>query len=509
MPDPFSVTTPIYYANAAPHIGTLYTTVVADFLARFHRLAGDETFLVTGSDEHGEKIAQAAAARGEPPQAFVDRVAAGFQQAWADFAIGYDRFVRTTAPAHQQVVQRALEQVHAAGDLYFDEYAGSYCVGCERFLTEKELVDGQCPDHGTPPEPRREGNWFFRMERRRPWLRAYIEEHPELIAPARYRNEVLAMLAEPIGDLSISRPRERVPWGIPLPWDSSQVTYVWFDALLSYRSALATPDGALERRLWPAAHHLIGKDILKPHAIFWPAMLHALGVPLYRRLLVGGYLLGPDGRKMSKSRGNVVDPFALAARYGVDAVRYYLLREFPYGQDGAVSEAALAERYQADLANTLGNLVNRVRAMLLRYRGGVVPAGHPNAADRALIAEGTTLAARITPLVDELRTHLALEQVLRFAQSLNRYVDEQQPWVLARAPEQAARLDTVLSNLVAGLAIVATLLEPAMPGTMAMLRAGLALSPRTLGETACWEAPVGHSIPPSAPLLFPRIEGRA
>ena len=509
MTTPFYVTTPIYYANAAPHLGTLYTTVVADFLARYHRLAGDDTFFVTGSDEHGEKIAQAAAARGEPPQAFVDRVAADFQRAWADFAIGYDRFVRTTSPEHREVVQRALEQVHAAGDLSFDEYEGRYCVGCERFLTEKELVDGRCPDHRTPPEPRREGNWFFRLERRRPWLRAYIEEHPELIAPERYRREALAMLDEPIGDLSISRPRARVPWGIPLPWDESQVTYVWFDALLSYRSALATPDGAREQRFWPSAHHLIGKDILKPHAIFWPAMLHALGVPVYRRLLVGGYLLGPDGRKMSKSRGNVVDPFALAARYGVDAVRYYLLREFPYGQDGAVSEVALAERYQADLANTLGNLVNRVRAMLLRYRGGVVPDGQPAAGDHALIAEGTTLVTRVSPLVDELRTHLALEQVIAFAQSLNRYVDEQQPWVLARQPEQAVRLDTVLHNLVAGLSILATLLDPAMPGTMAALRAGLALGPRTLAQTACWQTPTGQTIPPSAPVLFPRVESRA
>ncbi len=246
------------------------------------------------------------------------------------------------------------------------------------------------------------------------------------------------MLNEPIGDLSISRPRERVPWGVPIPWDPEQVTYVWFDALLNYVSALGYPDGEEFRDYWPTTHHLIGKDILKPHAVFWPSMLLAFGVPLYRRLLVGGFLLGPDGRKMSKSLGNVIDPFMLADRFGVDAVRYYLLREFPYGQDGAVSEAGLAERYSADLANTLGNLVNRVRAMLLRYRDGVIPAAEPGA---PLAKEALSLLGRVAPLIDDLRTNLALTEIMHLVQSLNRYVDETRPWELARDPARGADLE--------------------------------------------------------------------
>ncbi len=503
----FYVTTPIYYANAGPHIGTVYTTVVADFLARFHRLIGDRTRFLTGLDEHGEKIHRTALALGETPKNFVDRIAEDYQAAWRAFVISNDVFMRTTDEGHRRIVQSALRQVYESGDVYFAEYEGLYCVGCERFLTDKELVDGTCPDHGTAPESRREGNWFFRMERYRLPLRERIEADPNLIRPARYRNETLALLSEPIGDLSISRPRERVPWGIPIPWDAEQVTYVWFDALLNYVSALGYPDGADFQAFWPAARHLIGKDILKPHAIFWPSMLLAMNAPLYRRLLVGGFLLGPDGRKMSKSRGNVIDPFALVERFGVDAVRYYLLREFPYGQDGAVSESGLAERYTADLANTLGNLVHRVRAMLLRYREGVVPYGSPDGEDQALRQEADNLLRQVGPLVDDLRTNQMLAQVLQFAQTLNRYVDERQPWALALAPERAAELDSVLANLVRGLDLVSTLLGPAMPGKMAELRVSLSLPDPLPCETSTWVAQRPETrIPSSAPVLFPRLD---
>jgi methionyl-tRNA synthetase len=496
----FYVTTPIYYANGSPHIGSLYTTVVADFLVRYHRLAGATTCFLTGLDEHGEKIFRAAHARGTTPQPFVDEIAERFRKTWQAFDISYDVFMRTTNPEHGRIVRVVLEQVYAAGDIYFAEYEGRYCVGCERFLTDKELVDGRCPDHGTVPEARREGNWFFRMDRYRPWLQAELLTRPELIEPERYRNETLAMLSEPIGDLSISRPRARVPWGIPLPWDDEQVTYVWFDALLNYLTALDYPDGDAYATFWPSAHHLIGKDILKPHAIFWPTMLRALGVPLYRRLLVGGFLLGADGRKMSKSLGNVVNPFALAERYGVDAVRYYLLREFPYGQDGAVSEAGLRERYDADLANTLGNLVNRLRVMLLRYRDGVVPQAAP---DDALLAEGHSLGPAIAPLIAELRLHHALDQIMRFVQTLNRYVDERRPWELARDPARANELDTVLASLLAGLNIASTLLTPAMPGKMAALRASLGFAPATTLYRDNDVEP-GTAIPTEAAILFPK-----
>ncbi len=503
---PFYVTTPIYYANARPHIGTVYPTVVADFLARFHRLYADPTIFLTGVDEHGEKIFRAAAERAETPQQFVDRIVTHFEDAWRAFDISHDVFMRTTNVAHQQVVQAVLEQIHDSGDIYFAEYEGLYCVGCERFLTEKEVVDGVCPDHGTAPERRREGNWFFRMERYQETLRQHILANPDFITPERYRNETLAMLAEPLGDLSISRPRERIPWGIPIPWDADQVTYVWFDALLNYVSALGYPDGELFQRFWPWTHHLIGKDILKPHAVFWPSMLMAMGAPLYRRLHVSGFLLGPDGRKMSKSRGNVVDPFVLAERYGADAVRFYLLREFPYGQDGAVSEVGLVERYNADLANSLGNLVHRMRAMLLRYRDGVIPQrSEPGSGE--LLIEVRGLAERVTPLVEELRLNLVLAEVFRIVQLLNRYVDERRPWELARDPVRREELDVVLADLVEGLDVVSCVLFPAMPGKMAELRRSLSLSePRLRIEPSPKDYAHPACIPREAPVLFPKIE---
>ncbi len=495
----FYVTTPIYYVNAEPHLGHAYTTVVADFLARWHRLDGYKTFFLTGTDEHGETVYRAALAAGEDPQAFVDRVAARFRRAWELLGIAYDRFIRTTEPAHRRVVQEVLRRVYEAGDIYYGEYEGLYCVSCERFYTEKELVEGNCPIHGRPLERRKEGNYFFRMEKYRPWLLEYLEAHPHLIRPEGYRNEVLAMLAEPIGDLSISRPKARVPWGIPLPWDEDHVTYVWFDALLNYVSALGYPDGEAYRTFWPVAWHLIGKDILKPHALFWPTMLKAAGMPMYAHLNVGGYLLGPDGRKMSKTLGNVVDPFALLEVYGRDAVRYYLLRDIPYGQDAPVSEEALRARYEADLADNLGNLVQRVRAMLLRFAGGRIPSPVPGGALEA----GTGLVERVRPLVRELRFHLALEAVMDYVKVLNRYLNETRPWELAKGDPQEA--EAVLYRVVEGLRIASILLEPAMPDKMRTLRQALGLKEEaTLEEAGRWGGAKPAPLPREAPLLFPK-----
>lgn len=299
----FYVTTPIYYVNAEPHLGHAYTTVVADFLARWHRLDGYRTFFLTGTDEHGETVYRAAQAAGEDPKAFVDRVSERFKRAWDLLGIAYDDFIRTTEERHKKVVQLVLKKVYEAGDIYYGEYEGLYCVSCERFYTEKELVEGLCPIHGRPVERRKEGNYFFRMEKYRPWLQEYIQENPDLIRPEGYRNEVLAMLAEPIGDLSISRPKSRVPWGIPLPWDEEHVTYVWFDALLNYVSALGYPEGEAYRTFWPHAWHLIGKDILKPHAVFWPTMLKAAGIPMYRHLNVGGFCWARTGARCPRPWG--------------------------------------------------------------------------------------------------------------------------------------------------------------------------------------------------------------
>ncbi|BDG15980.1 methionine--tRNA ligase [Thermus brockianus] len=495
----FYITTPIYYVNAEPHLGHAYTTVVADFLARWHRLDGYQTFFLTGTDEHGETVFRAAERAGEDPKAFVDRVSERFRRAWELLGIAYDDFIRTTEERHKKVVQYVLQKVYEAGDIYYGEYEGLYCVSCERFYTEKELVEGLCPIHGRPVERRKEGNYFFRMEKYREWLLGYLEDHPDLIRPEGYRNEVLAMLAEPIGDLSISRPKARVPWGIPLPWDEDHVTYVWFDALLNYVSALGYPEGERFKTFWPHAWHLIGKDILKPHAVFWPTMLKAAGIPMYRHLNVGGFLLGPDGRKMSKTLGNVVDPFSLAERYGRDAVRYYLLREIPYGQDTPVSEAALRTRYQADLADDLGNLVQRTRAMLFRFAEGRIP--KPVAGEE--LAQGTELAGRLRGLVRELKFHLALEEVMAYVKALNRYINEKRPWELYKEDKEAAQ--AVLYRVVEGLRIASILLTPAMPEKMAELRRALGLKEAArLEEAETWGLAEPLPLPEEAPVLFPK-----
>ena len=500
-------TTPIYYVNAEPHIGHAYTTVVADFLARFHRLDGDDTFYLTGTDEHGENIYLAAGRAGADPAAFADRVSQRFREAWKVLLVGNDDFIRTTEERHTRVVSEVLQSVHDRGDIYYGEYEGLYCVGCERFLTERELVDGRCPDHNREPEPRREGNYFFRMEQHREWLAGHIRSHDDFIRPEGYRNEVLSILSEPIGDLSISRPRARVPWGIGLPWDDDHVTYVWFDALLNYLSALDYPDGERYRTYWPSARHFIGKDILKTHAIYWPAMLRSMGAPLYQGLVVGGYLMGPDGRKMSKSLGNVVDPFGLAERYSADAVRYYLIKDVPYGQDSTVGEAALVERYNADLANDLGNLASRVRALLLRHLGGTLPEPRQTGADRELIDTGTGLVDRVRALVGELKFYTALEEVMRFVRLMNRYFNDERPWELARSEEGKPRLGTVLYNCAEGLRIASVLLQPALPAKAHQLRDSLGLPEGDLESTRRWGgAEVGAPVPAEAPHLFPRAE---
>ena len=470
-------TTPIYYVNAEPHLGHAYTTVVADFLARFHRLDGDDTFYLTGTDEHGENIYRAAGRAGADPAAFVDRVSQRFRDAWKALRVANDDFIRTTQERHTRVVGQVLQSVYDRGDIYFDEYEGLYCVGCERFLTERELVDGLCPDHKREPEPRREGNYFFRMEKHREWLAGHIRTHDDFIRPTGYRNEVLSILSEPIGDLSISRPRTRVPWGIGLPWDDDHVTYVWFDALLNYLSALDYPDGERCRTYWPSARHFIGKDILKTHAIYWPIMLRSMGAPLYQGLVVGGHLSGSDGQKMSKSLGNVLDPFGLA------------------------------ERYNADLANDLGNLASRVRALLLRHLGGALPEPRQTAADRELIDTGTGLAGRVRDLVEELRFYTALEEVMRFVRLMNRYFNDERPWELARSEEGRPRLATVLYNCAEGLRIASILLEPALPAKARQLRDSLGLPAGDVESTRSWGgAEVGAGVPAEAPLLFPRAE---
>src|SRR5262247_1383479 len=390
------LTTPIYYVNARPHLGHASTTIMADAMCRYRRLAGDRVYLLTGTDEHGDKIAQAAAQAGVSPQAYADEIATAFRDTWRRLGITNDDFIRTTEPRHTVVVQAILQTLFDAGEIYFGEYGGNYCYGCERFYTDKEVVDGKCPDHQQPLTYIKEKNYFFRMAKYQDWLIKHLEEHPGFIQPERYRNEILGFLREPLQDLSISRPRARLQWGIPLPFDDAYVTYVWFDALINYISALGDPyeageGGARFRDLWPHVQHLIGKDILKPHAIYWPCMLKAAGFPVFTRLNVHGFwLLG--GGKMSKSIGNVVEALALTEKYGNDAFRYFVMREMPFGLDASFSEEAFVGRLNADLANDLGNLVSRATTLIVNLGRGVVPAPGPQGPEEAALGDALRTA---------------------------------------------------------------------------------------------------------------------
>ena len=503
----FYLTTPIYYVNSRPHLGHAGATIMADAMCRYRRLRGDRAYFLTGTDEHGDKIAQAAAAAGVTPQAHADTYAAMFRDTWRRLGITNDDFIRTTEPRHQAVVQAILQKLYDAGEIYFGEYGGWYCYGCERFYTEKEIVDGKCPDHQTPLSFIKEKNYFFRMSKYQEWLIKHLEDHPGFIQPERYRNEVLGFLREPLQDLSISRPKARLQWGIPLPFDDQYVTYVWFDALINYVSALGYPDGALYKELWPHAEHLIGKDILKPHGVYWPTMLKAAGIPLYQRLNVHGFwTLG--GGKMSKSVGNVVEAFQLTDKYGHDAFRYFLLREMNFGLDASFSEEALVGRLNADLANDLGNLASRATTMIVNFGGGRAPQPGPETDADVVVRVALEQAARgVEEAMEGFAFQRALAAIWEFLGVVNRYVDTSAPWVLAKDPAKRARLDTVLYTLAESLRCISILIDPFLPDAAGRIRAAVGGEPPRLADLAWGRLAPGAAVQ-KVSALFPRIEAK-
>ncbi len=505
MSSPFYITTPIYYPNAAPHIGSTYTTTYADTVARYHRALGEETFFLTGTDEHGQKIAETAAKEGVEPKAFVDRISERFRSTWQELGLTPDRFIRTTEEAHKHAVRHFWQLLHDQGQIHFQDYGGRYCVGCERFLTERELVDGKCAQHQVKPELRTEANYFFNMAPHMAWLIAELESNPDLISPARYRNEVLAMLRSgELEELCISRPRERLEWGIPLPFDEQYVLYVWLDALINYLTGIGYPDDPDWERRWAGVHHLIAKDILKPHAIFWPVMLHAAGIPLYQGLHVHGYW-SMDNQKISKSLGNLVDPLIMKKKYGFEAFRYYLLREMSFGLDGEFSEEAVVRRINADLANDLGNLANRSLSMLERYFEGVVPESS-GASELSQAAESA--ARQLDQHLRGFNTQRALISLWELIGAVNKYIDNQAPWKLAKSPELRDQLGSVLYECMEALRVIAVLLEPFLPETSASIlgRLGDPAPGETLHEKLRWGGLAPGTQTRKGEPLFPRIE---
>jgi methionyl-tRNA synthetase len=496
------LTTPIYYVNATPHIGHAYTTIAADVLARHHRQRGHETFFLTGTDEHGTNIPRVAAEAGLDVKQFVDRNAAAFRAMTERVNASNDFFIRTTDPRHEAAVQEFVQRIYDAGEIYEDVYAGLYCPRCEAFYTEAELVDGKCPVHGIAPEYVEEKNWFFRLSAYQERLLDLYDRNPEFVLPRFRYNEARSFIEQGLDDISISRGSEQ--WGVPVPWDPGQTVYVWVDALINYWSALAFAREGEDLRpvFWPEVRHLLAKDILKFHCVIWPALLLAAGLEVPRQLFVHGYLLFGE-QKMSKSLGNVIDPLDLIDVYGADPVRFYVVREVQFGQDGNVSVDGVHERYERELGNDLGNLVSRTTAMIARYRDGRLPqASVEGAGADELAAMGNDVAQQL----DSFDVTGALERIWKQVRSLNALVEARKPWELAKDDSRASDLDRTLYELADGLRGVAVALGSYLPETAPRILESLN-QPLDLGweGVAPGKAVAAEGIEPAAP-MFPRIE---